>query len=153
MSFASDTKKEITQLSVSNEEARAELSAIIRMNGTLSISNGISVVNIQTENAAIARRIYSLLKQVYNLPIELLVRKKMQLKKNNVYIVRLKVNATKVLADLNITEGGFIFSDELPLFLNTNQLYARAYLRGAFLASGSVNNPDKASYHMEIITV
>ena len=121
MSFASDTKKEITQLSVSNEEARAELSAIIRMNGTLSISNGISVVNIQTENAAIARRIYSLLKQVYNLPIELLVRKKMQLKKNNVYIVRLKVNATKVLADLNITEGGFIFSDELPLFLNTNQ--------------------------------
>ncbi|ODJ49251.1 DNA-binding protein WhiA [Brochothrix thermosphacta] len=153
MSFASDTKKEITQLSVSNEEARAELSAIIRMNGTLSISNGISVVNIQTENAAIARRIYSLLKQVYNLPIELLVRKKMQLKKNNVYIVRLKVNATKVLADLNITEGGFIFSDELPLFLNTNQLYARAYLRGAFLASGSVNNPDKASYHMEIMTV
>ncbi|EUJ38148.1 hypothetical protein BTHER_02185 [Brochothrix thermosphacta DSM 20171 = FSL F6-1036] len=146
-------KKEITQLSVSNEEARAELSAIIRMNGTLSISNGISVVNIQTENAAIARRIYSLLKQVYNLPIELLVRKKMQLKKNNVYIVRLKVNATKVLADLNITEGGFIFSDELPLFLNTNQLYARAYLRGAFLASGSVNNPDKASYHMEIMTV
>lgn len=67
--------------------------------------------------------------------------------------MRLKVNATKVLADLNITEGGFIFSDELPLFLNTNQLYARAYLRGAFLASGSVNNPDKASYHMEIMTV
>lgn len=80
-------KKEITQLSVSNEEARAELSAIIRMNGTLSISNGISVVNIQTENAAIARRIYSLLKQVYNLPIELLVRKKNAVEKKTMFIL------------------------------------------------------------------
>lgn len=153
MSFASDTKKEITQLSVSNEEARAELSAIIRMNGTLSIANGMSVVNVQTQNAAIARRIYSLLKQVYNLPIELLVRKKMQLKKNNVYLVRLKINAAKVLEDLEITQGSFMFSDELPRFLNGNALYERSYLRGAFLASGSVNNPDKASYHMEIMTL
>lgn len=153
MSFASDTKKEITQLSVSNEEARAELSAIIRMNGTMSIANGMSVVNVQTQNAAIARRIYSLLKQVYNLPIELLVRKKMQLKKNNVYLVRLKVNAAKVLEDLEITKGSFMFSDELPHFLNGNSLYERSYLRGAFLASGSVNNPDKASYHMEIMTL
>jgi len=28
----------------------------------------------------------------------------------------------------------------------------RAYLRGAFLAGGSVNNPDSASYHLEIVS-
>ena len=63
--------------------------ALIRMNGSLSFSNRKLVVDIQTENAAIARRIYTLLKKSYEVQVELLVRKKMRLKKNNVYIVRM----------------------------------------------------------------
>ncbi len=38
------------------------MAALIRMNGSLSINNQQFVLNVQTENAAIARRIYSLLK-------------------------------------------------------------------------------------------
>ena len=60
------------------------------MNGSLSLVNQQFVLNVQTENAAIARRMYSLLKDHYHAQAELLVRKKMKLKKNNVYIVRLK---------------------------------------------------------------
>lgn len=81
MSFASETKKELTTLEVKDCCARAELSALIRMNGSLSFSNRLLVVNIQTENAAIARRIYVLLKKNYEVEVELLVRKKMRLKK------------------------------------------------------------------------
>ena len=64
-SFASTVKKELTQLEVHPEHAKAELSALIRMNGTLGILNHQFVLNVQTENPAIARRIYALLKQVY----------------------------------------------------------------------------------------
>lgn len=95
MSFASDVKKELTTLEVHREHARAELAALIRMNGSLSIANQQFVLNVQTENAAIARRIYSLLKDHYQVRAELLVRKKMKLKKNNVYIVRLKQGTKK----------------------------------------------------------
>src|SRR5699024_12685296 len=63
----------------------------------LSFSNQTYLLDIQTENAAIARRIYSLIKALYDLPIELLVRKKMKLKKNNVYIVRLKYHVYQLL--------------------------------------------------------
>ena len=105
MSFASDVKKELTGLEVHREHAKAELAALIRMNGSLSLVNQQFVLNVQTENAAIARRMYSLLKDHYHAQAELLVRKKMKLKKNNVYIVRLKQDTQKILADLDIMDG------------------------------------------------
>ncbi len=80
-SYASEVKKELTQLEVHPEHARAELAALIRMNGSLSLMNHQFVLNVQTENPAIARRIYSLLKQNYQVESELLVRRKMKLKK------------------------------------------------------------------------
>ena len=66
MSFASETKKELTNLEVKDCCAKAELSALIRMNGSLSFSNKKFTVDVQTENAAIARRIYILVKRLYD---------------------------------------------------------------------------------------
>src|SRR3954451_8856827 len=102
MSFASETKKELTNLEVKDCCGRSELSALIQMNGSLSFSNKKIAVDIQTENAAIARRIYMLIKRNYSVNVELLVRKKMRLKKNNVYIVRLAEQARHILEDLLI---------------------------------------------------
>ena len=53
-SFASIVKKELTQLEVHPEHAKAELSALIRMNGSLTLMAHRFVLNIQTENPAIA---------------------------------------------------------------------------------------------------
>lgn len=150
MSFASDTKKELTQLEAADCCNRAELSALIRMNGSLSFSNKKFVVDIQTENAAIARRIYTLIKNDYDVTIELLVRKKMRLKKNNVYIVRLTEKAKEILTDLKILEEGFVFVQDISKELVQKKCCKKAYLRGAFLAGGSVNNPETSSYHLEI---
>lgn len=152
MSFASDVKKELTTLEVHREHARAELAALIRMNGSLSIVNQQFVLNVQTENAAIARRLYSLLKDHYEVRSELLVRKKMKLKKNNVYIVRLKEGTKRVLSDLDIMDLSVLnsgVSDEIM----GNAQKMRSYLRGAFMASGSVNNPETSRYHLEIFSI
>ncbi|THE14120.1 DNA-binding protein WhiA [Bacillus timonensis] len=152
MSFASETKKELTNLDIKDCCAKAELSALIRMNGALSFSNQKVVVDIQTENAAIARRIYTLLKKCYNVGVELLVRKKMRLKKNNVYIVRLIEDAKDILEDLKIFEG-FSLQQEISPALVAKKCCKRSYLRGAFLAGGSVNNPETSSYHLEIFSL
>ncbi|WP_010676561.1 DNA-binding protein WhiA [Bacillus timonensis] len=152
MSFASETKKELTNLEIKDCCAKAELSALIRMNGALSFSNKKIVVDIQTENAAIARRIYILLKKCYNVGVELLVRKKMRLKKNNVYIVRLIEDAKDILEDLKIFEG-FSLRQEISSELVAKKCCKRSYLRGAFLAGGSVNNPETSSYHLEIFSL
>lgn len=149
MSYASDVKKELTTLQVHLEHAKAELAALIRMNGAVTLQNQTFVLNVQTENAAIARRMYMLLKDHYAVESELLVRRKMKLKKNNIYIVRLKRGTQEVLSDLNIMDGYFFHSHVSDIIM-TNEQKMRSYLRGAFLAGGSVNNPETSSYHLEI---
>ena len=152
MSFAAEVKKELTTLEVHREHAKAELAALIRMNGSLSIANQQFILNVQTENAAIARRIYSLLKDHYDVRSELLVRRKMKLKKNNVYIVRLKNDTMDVLNDLGIMDG-LMFAIHASDELMGNAQKMRSYLRGAFMASGSINNPETSRYHLEIFSV
>ncbi|WP_461201632.1 DNA-binding protein WhiA [Anoxybacillus sp. TBDG-1] len=153
MSFASETKKELTSIEVKPCCLKAELSALIRMNGSISFSNRRLLLNIQTENAAIARRIYTLLKKGYDVAVELLVRKKMRLKKNNVYIVRVVEGTNELLSDLKIMEEGFSFVHSISQELVQKKCCKRSYLRGAFLAGGSVNNPETSSYHLEIFSL
>lgn len=152
MSFAADVKKELTSLEVHREHAKAELAALIRLNGSLSLSNQQFILNVQTENAAIARRIFSLLKDHYGVKSELLVRRKMKLKKNNVYIVRLKQDTKKVLMDLDIMDG-MMFNGHVSSEIMGNSQKMRSYLRGAFMATGSINNPETSRYHLEIYSI
>ena len=152
MSFAAEVKKELTGLAVQKNLAQAELAALIRMNGSLSLNNHQFVLNVQTENAAIARRIFTLLKEHYGVRSELLVRRKMKLKKNNVYIVRLKQETQKILLDLDIMDGA-MFQSHISNEIKQSEKKTRAYLRGAFLASGSVNTPETSRYHLEISSI
>lgn len=153
MSFAAQTKKELTLMEVEPCCEKAELSALIRMNGTVQLTNQRIVLDISTENAAIARRIYKLIKKTYGVHIELLVRKKMRLKKNNVYIVRLPNQVQAILADLCIVSTGFNFTPGIDRAILKSGCCRRSYLRGAFLAGGSVNNPEGSSYHLEIASM
>jgi len=152
-SFTSEIKKEIIQTKVNDCCARAELMAIIRMNGVISTAQPKMTLDVQTESAAIARKIYTLLREVYQHPIELLVRKKMKLKKNNIYIVRAKHDVDKLLHGLEMEHelDGFIQTTLTNTF--EKKCCQRAYLRGAFVARGSVNNPETSSYHLEIFNL
>lgn len=150
MSFASETKKELTQVDADDKSLKAEVSALIRMNGSLSFANRQLSLDVQTENAAIARRIYTIVKKLYPYNVELLVRKKMRLKKNNVYICRVRDGARELLADLHIVSGTFEINNTIEKSLIRKTTHKRAYLRGAFLAGGSVNNPETSAYHLEV---
>lgn len=153
MSYASDVKKELTTLEVNRDKnGKAELTALIRMNGALSLIDHQFVLSIQTENPATARRIYWLLERFYGIKSELIVRRKMKLKKNNLYIVRLRSGSSEVLHDLDIIDGLQIKQTVNKDFLTTDGP-VRSYLRGAFLATGSVNNPEKSRYHLEIYSL
>lgn len=152
MSYASEVKKELTAIKVHQKNAQAELMALIRMNGSIALANHQLILNIQTENPAIARRIYSLLKEFYHVESEIVVRRKMKLKKNNQYIVRLRYAAQHVLDDLGILQNLQI-KERVPMELLDDEWMVRSYLRGAFLAGGSVNNPETSRYHLEIYSL
>ncbi|MBD5430368.1 DNA-binding protein WhiA [Lactobacillus sp.] len=152
-SYASEVKKELTSLPVHPEHAKAELAAFLRMNGVLSLHNKQFSLDITTENPAIARRIFSLIKTAYNIEPLLIVSKKMKLKKNYQYLVRLQKDIYEILEDLNVfnKEKGFITG--IPEKIMNSRQRAMSYLRGAFLAAGSVNNPETSRYHLEIYSL
>ncbi|HEY8364320.1 MAG TPA: DNA-binding protein WhiA [Haloplasmataceae bacterium] len=147
MSFASKTKNELVSLYVSDCCAKAELAALTRLNGVINISQSGLRIEFQTQNASIARRYVKLIKQLYDVKIDLLTRKQMRLHKANVYIVRIVSHAEMIISDLQLmyNSGSGICKE-----LINQTCCKRSYLRGAFLASGSINNPEKSSYHLEI---
>lgn len=159
MSFSSVTKNELSRINIEdNCCALAELAALVRMNGAIQIT-GMQNLNIKftTENAAIARRIFSILKMIYKTDIEVMVRRNKQLKKNNNYLIVIhdKNISQKVLFDV-----GFIKEDRSNLFdpsytmpekLIEKRCCKRSYIRGSFLGGGSMSNPEK-TYHLEFVT-
>ena len=148
MSFASETKKELVQIQSDDCCAKSELSALIRMNGVISLSSKGLVLDFATENAAIARRTLQLIKQLFDTEVDLLSRKKMQLKKNNVYILKV-TKAREILDDLSLMDGlGFNIIPNRNIL--KSECCMRAYLAGAFLSCGSVNNPETSNYHLEM---
>jgi DNA-binding protein WhiA len=150
MSFAARTKKELTQLESKPCCQKAELAALVRMNGLVHIGNGRLSLDVTTENAAIARRIYTMIKTMFGIHAEVLVQKKMRLKKNNIYMVRLPYQVREVLHSLRIADEAGDFFDTIDSELIKKTCCKRSYLRGAFLAGGSVNDPEGSSYHLEL---
>lgn len=151
MSFSTDIKNEIVRNEYSLEEKIALLSSLIKINGTLNMSNKNIVVDIRTENAKTAKLIFLLIQEIYKIDCRLLVSKKNKLNKNNVYIAQIRTNSLEILTDLEIYKEGNL--DCLPSSKILKKENAkRAYFTGCFLASGSINDPSSKNYHLEFST-
>lgn len=149
MSFSSDVKNETAGIELTGNDARAELSALIQMSSALSLSSRGMGISVTLENAAVARTVYRLLKERYDVEIDLSVRRKMNLRKNLIYGLRIYSDAVEILKDLGIYSSRGLLEKPLQKIVGSDSS-ARAYLCGAFLASGSVNPPEKTNYHLEL---
>ncbi len=149
MSFSQDVKNEIAQVEVSGNDARAQLSALIQMSSSLSLSSRGMAISVVVENAAVARTIYRLVKERYNAEIDLSVKRKMNLHKNLIYGLKIRSHAVEILKDIGVYSTRGLLNKPLSKIVASDS-NARYYLAGAFMASGSVNPPEKTNYHLEI---
>lgn len=151
MSFTTEVKSEIAANELHPCCMKAELSAVLQMCSTMNFTSDGVHLTIKTENPTTAKRIYKLVKERYDVTTRLSVIKKMKLKKNNIYVIRVENKAMEILKDLEIfTEKGLQAHPSSRML--RKECCAKAYLAGAFLAGGSVNSPNKANYHLEIST-
>lgn len=149
MSYTSEIKSEISLNQLKPCCVKAQLAALIQCDATLTISNQQWQLHFKTENPTTAKRFWVLLKQQYELTPELAILKKVKLRKNYSYVVFIKSRVKEILEDLHLMdETGF--ADHVSGEVVKKECCARAYLAGAFLASGSVNSPIKSNYHLEI---
>ena len=154
MSFSLITKNELARVVGPRLCCKtSELAALIKMDGSLQINGRKIALSIANHNAAVARKVIKLSKDLFGIRTEVLVKKKVRLRKNNVYLVRIppQPELLQMLVKLGmLKENGALLKD-LPGELLQKECCRRAYLRGVFLGGGSVNNPG-GTYHLEIIT-
>lgn len=154
-SFSTEVKNELSRV-ISEDSCckAAELAALLRMSASMSIGGSRMVgINFSTENAAIARKTLTLLKENTELRTEIMVSRGRRLKKNNSYLIRVvpSVEVSELLSSLGIMRGNFGFNAGGDQTLLRKQCCRQAYLRGAFLGGGSVNKPE-SDYHLEMVT-
>ncbi|WP_348664426.1 DNA-binding protein WhiA [Dubosiella newyorkensis] len=149
MSFTSDIKAEICQVKLDDNEAKAQLCALLQSKGSLHMNWQGSYISVQMENAGIIKHIYALIKRLYKIEGRLSVLKKMQLKKNNMYRLQIYESCTEILNDLGILTASGLHSSPIYKWIRSEK-NARAYLQGCFLGSGSINSPKTTNYHLEM---
>lgn len=151
-SFSANVKEELFH---QPEQARhcsiAETAAMLSMCGQLSQADGIRKLEIRTENNAAARKYFTLLKKTFNISSIMSAGFLPNRKKNRIYV--LSVAGTEQISQLletcrlSAADGVLSLTDELVI---QKECCKRAFLRGAFMASGSVSDPVK-TYHFEIV--
>ena len=157
MSFSAKVKREICRyVDMSKEEALAELSAIMKVSGTLAFSGTGLSFKMTTENPASARLVFTLLKDHFDIHSKLMVKKSNSLKKNNIYMVVIteEMGVKELLAQTGILkeiDGIMSLDYRIEEEILENEEIRKAYIRGAFIGGGSISNPEK-TYHLEFVT-
>ena len=157
MSFSSEVKEELSrQLSTARHCQIAEIAAIISMCGGISISaKDRYCLKIQTENVAVSRKYFTLLKKTFNIRTDVSIRSGINPGRSRTYIVAVREHeeALKVLQAVKLINSQGEIGENLSLIRNVvlqNACCRRAFIRGAFLAAGSISAPEKF-YHFEIV--
>ena len=157
MSFSSDVKEELSrQISTARHCQIAEIAAILSVCGHISISpEDAYQVTVQTENISVARKYFTLLKKTFNISTDISIRQSAEGHRIRTYIVGVSrhEDAMRVLQATKLIDRYGEIEENLSLAQNVVIMQScckRAFIRGAFLASGSISDPEK-SYHFEIV--
>ena len=138
MTFTTQIKEEITKEENNNIEDLTSLCTYLKFNATLEEDK----MTVMVVNASVARWIFKLLKTNYNVLIKLTTRTMKRFKARNLYILEVKEKLDLIYKDVdNIFKEISTSSDEEK----------KAFLKGMFLACGSINDPKKNQYHLEFL--
>ncbi len=131
MSFSGEVKEELTRhLSPARHCQLAEFAAIVSFCGQFGRDEeGNYTIGFQTENEALIKKGFTLLKKLYNIESGILL--------------------TEQEVQYIMQKAGGVEQPVNPLTIK-NTCCKRAFLRGAFLSAGSISDPRKG-YHMEFV--
>ncbi len=157
MSFSSDTKNELARLTPDKKCCiLAEIAAFIRFCGKLRLAGGGKfTIVLTTEIPAVARRFNTLIKNYFNVETAIEVGQGNTLKKRKYYSItigpeELSEQILRETGILMIREGMNYLTDGIYDGLIRTKCCRKSYLRGAFLAAGTMTHPEKG-YQFEIV--
>ena len=147
MSYTTDIKEEISKNIASKSEMIAELSGYIRNNGHQT-QNGFQLT---TENPLICERIEKQIETLYEVKIKKEIKDNLNFSKKDLLALTLEEKKDFILEDIGYQDKQGEYLEKPPQYIVGANEEIRAYLRGVFLASGSINDPRTSRYHMELL--
>lgn len=146
MTFSTEVKNEVTKLESTKLELISELSAIVRNSSEIEPH-----IKITIENNSVARRIFKLFKDIYEVTPIITVRQRYGFNKGINYILEIKHKNHEILNDLSIVDKDNNYLNIPKTYIVNDEELIRAYLRGLFISTGSINDPKTSRYHLEFI--
>ena len=150
MSYSSQTKEELCRFEPDSVCCLlAELSGIVCAAGSVIYrGGGEKRLSIETENNAVARRAFRLLREVFDVQPQLVTLKRSRLGGRSAYRIEISGSeASFVLEGCGIEMGQ---RRGVPREITVRKCCRMSFLRGVFLACGSVTDPEK-EYHLEFV--
>ena len=147
MSYTTDIKEEISKNIASKSEMIAELSGYIRNNGHQT-QNGFQLT---TENPLICERIEKQIEILYEVKIKKEIKDSLNFSKKDLLALTIEEKKDFILEDIGYQDKQGEYLEKPPQYIVGANEEIRAYLRGVFLASGSINDPRTSRYHMELL--
>ena len=147
MSYTVTIKDEIVKQESSESELIAELSGYIRNNSIISKDK----ITMTTENYCIVERIIDGIKDTFDVTPKVDTIENLNFSKNALYQITIKDDINNILKSLGIRDDKNKYLDTVPNYIVGRNEEIRGYLRGVFLSSGSINDPKKSRYHMELL--
>lgn len=158
MSFSLDTKNELARIIPEKKCCMlAEIAGFMRIAGSIRLVGlGKFEIVMTTSNPAVARHYKTMIKTYFSIDTKIVMGQDNSLKRGHAYILSigpedLSEQIMRETGILMVKEGMNFISDGIYDGLIRTKCCRKAYLRGAFLAAGTVNNPEKR-YHFEIAT-
>lgn len=146
MTFSTEVKNEITKLESTKLELISELSGVVRNSSEIE-----PYIKITIENNSVARRIFKLFKDIYEVTPIITVRQRYGFNKGINYILEIKHKNNEILNDLSIVDKNGNYLNIPKTYIVNDEELVRAYLRGLFISTGSINDPKTSRYHLEFI--
>lgn len=150
MSYSSQTKEELCRFEPDSVCCLlAELSGIVSAAGSVIYrGGGEKRLSIETENSAVARRAFRLLREVFDVQPELVTLRRARLGGRSAY--RIEIGGDEAAFVLEGCGIAVAQRRGVPRDVTVRKCCRRSFLRGVFLASGSVTDPEK-EYHLEFV--
>jgi hypothetical protein len=157
MTFSKDTKDELAHIvPEKNCCVLAEIAGFIRVCGTIKLMGaGKFKVVLTTEHNAVARHYKTLIKAYFDVDSTVEIGRSQAINKGKVYLMSLGPEelSEQILRETGILmlRGGMNYiSDGIYEGLIKTKCCRKAYLRGLFLGTGTISNPEKG-YQFEIV--
>lgn len=155
MSFSADIKEELSRHLGSARHCQiAELAAITAFCGSVSVDDsGLFSMKISTENKIVARKYFTLLEKAFNINSCIPLCDN-NIKKGSAYTINLDNDkqVRKLLLAFKMLENEELIdrNGTVSSMLIQTACCKRAFIRGVFMAAGSISDPNKF-YHFEVV--